>query len=264
MFNPDRYRVVLFDQRGCGRSLPHASDPATDMTCNTTVHLVADIERLREHLGIDEWLLFGSSWGSTLSLAYAQANPGRVSEIVIVDVTTARRAEIDWLYRGVAQFFPEAWERFRDGVPVQDRDADLVATYARLMESPDLAVREQAARDWCAWEDALLSAVPSGTPTPYSNKVGPDRLAFVRICTHYFSNGAWLEDEQLLRGGDKLRGVPGVLLHGRLDMSVPLETAWLLARAWPDAELVVFDDAGHKGNEAVNRRIREALDAFAS
>lgn len=261
MFDPERYRIVLFDQRGCGRSVPHASDPRTDMSYNTTAHLISDMELLREHLGIDQWLLFGSSWGSTLTLAYAQRHPERVSEIVIVDVTTTRRAEIDWLYRGVARFFPEAWERFRAGVPSSDRDGDLVRAYARLMESPDLQVRQRAARDWCEWEDAVLSTEPSGPRAPYSRRTGADRLAFVRICTQYLAHGAWLEDDELLREAPKLKGIPAVLLHGRLDMSAPLETAWLLARAWPGAELVVFEDAGHKGNEAVNARIRVALDA---
>ena len=135
-FDPDRYRVVLFDQRGCGRSTPHASDPATDMSCNTTGHLLADMKRLRECLGIGRWLLCGGSWGSTLILAYAERHPDRVSEIVISGVTTCRRAEIDWLYRGVGRFFPREWERFRAGVPEPDRDGDLVAAYARLMETP--------------------------------------------------------------------------------------------------------------------------------
>jgi proline iminopeptidase len=147
--DPDRYRAVLFDQRGCGRSTPHASDPATDMSANTTEHLLSDMELLREHLGIDRWLLSGGSWGSTLALAYAERHPHRVSEIVLSAVTTTRRSEIDWLYRGVARFFPEEWERFRAGVPEADRD--LVAAYARLMEDPDPLVRAQAANAWCAW-----------------------------------------------------------------------------------------------------------------
>jgi proline iminopeptidase len=263
MFDPEKYRAILFDQRGCGRSVPHASDPATDMSVNTTDHLVSDMEQLREHLGVEDWLLFGSSWGSTLSLAYAQTFPERVSELVIVDVTTSRQAEIDWLYGGVSRFFPEAWEAFVSGADGGIQAASIVSAYAQLMESPDLAVRQQAAHDWCCWEDAVLSGEPSGPATPYMDRVGADRLAFVRICTHYFSKSAWLEDEQLLRNAHRLRGIPGVLLHGRLDMSSPLDTAWQLARAWPDVELVVFEDAGHKGNQSVNARIRQVLDGFA-
>src|SRR6266542_3601094 len=156
-FDPQCYRVVLFDQRGCGRSTPHASDPATDMSVNTTEHLLADMERLREHLDIEHWLLFGGSWGSTLILAYAERHPERVSEIVITGVTVSRRSDIDWLYHGVGRFFPEEWERFRAGVPEAERDGDLVAAYARLVESPDADVRAKATANWLAWEDACIS-----------------------------------------------------------------------------------------------------------
>lgn len=193
-FDPLRYRAVLFDQRGCGRSLPHAGDPATDMSANTTQHLIADMELLREHLGIDQWLLFGGSWGSTLILAYAERHPSRVSEIVIPSVTMTRRSEIDWLYRGVGRFFPEAWDAFRGGVPSSERDGDLVAAYARLMESPDPAVRHKAANDWMTWEDAVISAEPQGRRNAYSDRPADAVLAFVRITTRYFANGAWLEE----------------------------------------------------------------------
>ncbi len=161
-FDPDRYRVVLFDQRGCGRSTPHASDPAADMAHNTTAHLIADMERLREHLAVDKWLLYGGSWGSTLILAYAEEHPERVTEIVIPSVTTTRRSEIDWLYRGVGQLFPEAWDAFRAGVPETSDPAGLVAAYARRMESEDASVREKATADWCAWEDAVVSMEAAG------------------------------------------------------------------------------------------------------
>lgn len=262
-FDPDRYRVVLFDQRGCGRSTPHASDPATDMSANTTEHLLADMERLREHLSIDRWLLFGGSWGSTLILAYAERHPHRVTEIVIPSVTTTRRSEIDWLYRGVARFFPEEWERFRAGVPEADRDDDLVASYARLMQDPDPLVRAKATNDWCAWEDAVISLESNGKPNAYSDRPPADLLALVRICTHYFAHGAWLEEGALLRDADRLAGIPGVLIHGRHDLGGPLYTAWELARAWPDAELVTVTDAGHTGSDTMRERIRSALDKFA-
>src|SRR5499433_745214 len=193
LFNLSCYRVVLFDQRGCGRSTPAASDPATEMRHNTTEHLIADMERLREHLDIDCWLLLGGSWGSTLSLAYAERYPNRVSEIVLNGVGTTRRTEIDWLYRGVARFFPEAWERFRAGVHEADRD-NLVAAYARLMNSHDSRVTARAAADWCAWEDAVLSAEPHGPATPYGDRLPAARIAFVRIASHYFAHAAWLED----------------------------------------------------------------------
>jgi proline iminopeptidase len=262
-FDPDRYRVVLFDQRGCGRSTPHASDPTTDMSANTTEHLLADMELLREHLGIDRWLLSGGSWGSTLILAYAQRHPHRVSEIVICGVTTTRRSEIDWLYRGVVRFFPEEWERFRAGVPESMRDGDLVAAYAQLMENPDPQVRAQAANDWSAWEDAVVSLEPNGKPNPYSNRPSAALLAFVRICTRYFAHGAWLEEGALLRDAGRLAGIPGVLIHGRLDLSGPLDTAWELARAWPDAELIAVTDSGHTGSPTMRDHMLSALDSLA-
>ena len=262
-FDPGRYRLVKFDQRGCGASTPHASDPVTDMSVNTTEHLLADMELLREHLDVDRWLLCGGSWGSTLILAYAERHPERVSEIVIPSVTAGRRSELDWLYRGVRRFFREGWERFRNGVPEAERRGNLVAAYARLMEDPDLAVRERAARDWCAWEDTVLSMEPSGPANPYGDRPHDDMLAFVRICTHYFANGVWLDDDVLLREAARLAGIPGVLIHGRLDLSSPLDTAWELARAWPDAELIVVDDAGHKGSDTMRERVVEALDRFA-
>lgn len=257
--DPARFRVVLFDQRGCGRSTPHASDPDVDMSVNTTAHLLRDMERLREHLGIDRWLLFGGSWGSTLALAYAQRHPQRVSGVVLVGVTTTTRAEIDWLYRGAGRFFPEQWERFCAFAGDSD---DPVAAYARLMEHEDDAVRRLAAREWCAWEDAVLSAEPSGKPNPYGDRPERDRLALVRICTHYFSHAAWLEEGALLRDAHRLVGIPGALIHGRLDLSAPLQTAWRLSRAWPDARLTVVDDAGHKGSVAMASAIRTAVDGL--
>jgi proline iminopeptidase len=263
LFDPMRYRVVLFDQRGCGGSTPHASDPATDMRHNTTAHLIADLERLREHLGVDRWLLLGGSWGSTLILAYAEQYPTCVSEIVLNGVTTTRRSEISWLYGGVARFFPEAWERFRAGVPVAERDGDLVAAYARLMNSNDPQVTARAAADWCAWEDAVLSKEPYGAATPYGDRPTAARIAFVRIAAHYFAHAAWLEEGALLRDAHRLAGIPGVLLHGSHDMSSPPDTAWSLARAWPDARLTFVSDAGHKGSAALRDRIMAALDAFA-
>jgi proline iminopeptidase len=261
-FDLARYRVVLFDQRGCGRSTPHAGDPATDMRHNTTEHLIADVERLREHLGIDRWLLFGGSWGSTLILAYAQRFPHRVSEIVICGVTTTRRSEVDWLYRGVGMFFPAEWERFRDAVPESGR-ADPVAAYARLMDDPDPDVRLRAATAWCAWEDTVISGEPNGTPGVYSDRPSADLVALVRICSHYFTAGAWLPEGALLRDAHRLAGIPGVLIHGRLDLSSPLDTAWHLARAWPDAELVVVEDAGHTGSDAMRAAMSDALGRFA-
>jgi proline iminopeptidase len=265
-FDPERYRIVLFDQRNCGRSRPHASDPAADLSTNTTHHLIADMELLREHLGIDKWLLYGGSWGSTLMLAYAEAHPGRVSEMIIVAVTMTRRSEIDWLYRGAGRFFPEEWERFRRGVPEADRDGDtfaLLGAYSRLMADPDPLVRKKAADDWTAWEDAVISLESNGKPGAYSDRPPEERLALVRICSHYFSNAAWLEEGVLLREAGRLAGIPGVLIHGRLDLSGPLITPWELAKVWPDARLVVVEDSGHTGSETMRKEIFAAQDAFA-
>ncbi|TDD12970.1 prolyl aminopeptidase [Nonomuraea diastatica] len=265
-FDPELYRIVLFDQRNCGRSRPHAADPATDLSANTTHHLIADMELLRGHLGIDRWLLYGGSWGSTLILAYAETHPERVSEIVIPSVTTTRRYEIDWLYRGAGRFFPEALERFREGVPEADRDGDtfaLLAAYARLLSHPDARVREKAATDWVTWEDAVISLEVNGKPNAYSDRPADAVMAMTRICSHYFSNGAWLEEGALLRDAHKLAGIPGVLIHGRLDMGGPVETAYKLAQAWPDAELVVVEDSGHTGSATFRDAIYAALDRFA-
>jgi proline iminopeptidase len=237
-FDPSSYRVVLFDQRGSGRSTPHASKLTTDLSANTTQHLVTDIELLREHLGIERWLVFGNSWGSTLALAYAEQYPERVSEIVLVAVTMTRPSEIDWLYHGVGRFFPEEWARFRAGVPERARAGSLVDAYYELLQHPDVAVREQAARDWCEWEDAIVSIVPDAPPNPRYDDPR-FRMAFARIVTHYFHHLAWLEDGALLRDAHLLGDIPGVLIHGRLDLGGPLLTAWELARAWPASELVV-------------------------
>ncbi|TDB79694.1 prolyl aminopeptidase [Micromonospora sp. KC721] len=260
LFDPARYRVILFDQRGCGRSTPHAADPMTDLRHNTTHHLVADMEVLRTHLGVDRWLLHGGSWGSTLILAYAERYPERVSEIVIAAVTSTRRSEIDWLYRGVGRFFPQQWERFLAGAGV-DRHGDVVGAYARLLADPDPAVRDRAVHDWCAWEDTVVSA--EGVGTPYADRPAPARAAMVRICAHYFAHGAWLAEGALIRDAGRLAGIPGVLIHGRLDLGSPLTTAWELHRAWPGSELIVVEGAGHLGTQQTRRHLRQACDRFA-
>ncbi|MEY9874848.1 proline iminopeptidase [Streptacidiphilus sp. MAP12-33] len=263
-FDPEVYRVVLFDQRGCGESLPHAADPDTSMEQNTTHHLIADMERLREHLGIERWLLHGGSWGSTLILAYAERYPDRVSEIVICGVTMTRPDETDWLYRGVGRFLPGPWAAFRDALPPEDRDGDLPAAYSRLLGDPDEAVRMKAAVDWCAWEDAVISHEVLGSPGSYSAKADRDLVAFARMCAHYFSHDAWLEDGELLTGAHRLAGIPGILIHGRLDLGSPLRTAWELARAWPDAELQVIDDSGHTGSPTMEQAVLAALARYGA
>jgi proline iminopeptidase len=260
-FDPERFRIIIFDQRNCGRSRPHASDPAADMELNTTEHLLSDMERLREHLGVDKWVLRGVSWGVTLSLAYAERYPERVSGLLLISVTSTRRAEIDWLYRGVGRFFPEAWARFRDFPGLGDEyrlptDSappieGLLLAYSRMMENPDIEVRSRAAAEWVAWEDAVISQEINGSPGSYSARVDDARLAFVRICSHYFSRGAFLEDGVLIREAGRLAGIPGVLIHGRNDLGGGACTAWEIARAWPDADLIIIEDSGHTGSTAM-------------
>ncbi|MDX1932306.1 MAG: prolyl aminopeptidase [Capsulimonadales bacterium] len=262
-FDPSAYRIVLFDQRGCGRSVPQAGDFSVDLSSNTTHHLIADLERLRTHLGIDRWMVFGGSWGSTLGLAYAQRYPERVTEMVLAGVTMTRPSEIRWLYRTVAPLFPEAWARFRAGVPEAERDGDLVEAYYRLLRHPDAAVRERAVQDWCDWETSLESVDPNHRAS--ARRLTPEfRRTFARLVTHYFYHRAWLEDGELLRNAHRLAGIPGILVQGRLDLAGPLVTAWELARAWPDAELVIVRNAGHTTSDpGMPESIIAATDRFA-
>jgi proline iminopeptidase len=261
-FDPERYRAVLFDQRGCGRSRPHASDPATSLRPNTTDHLVADMERLREHLGIDRWLVTGGSWGTTLGLVYAERYPHRVSEIMASAISTTRRSEIDWLYRGAARFFPEEWERFSGGSGAAE--GDVVAAYAQLMEDPDPRVRNHAAVNWCRWEDVVLSLEPNAPPVADEDPPGEDTLASVRLTAHYYAHGGFLDDGAVIRDAGKLAGIPGVLIHGRLDLSCPATTAVELARAWPGAELLIDDHSGHRGSPVKRAWMLDALSRFAA
>lgn len=260
LFDPLRYRIVQFDQRGSGRSRPRV-DVATDLSTNTTAHLLSDIEALRVHLGVDRWVVRGVSWGVTLGLAYAEAHPRRVVGLVFNSVTMTRRQEIRWLYHDAGRFYPDAWKRFRSGVPAGERDGDLVAAYYRLLHvQPYVEVRHRAARDWCSWEDAA-SPLPNGRPNPRYEDAG-FRMTFARIVTHYFHHAAWLEPDQLLRDAGRLSGVPGVLIHGRFDYGGPLDTATELAAAWPDAELKVVD-TGHTGGDQMTAATIEATNRFA-
>ncbi|MFD2474700.1 prolyl aminopeptidase [Amycolatopsis silviterrae] len=238
-FDPARYRVVLVDQRGCGRSTPHAGDTVDALAANTAAHLMADFELLREMLGISRWMLFGGSWGCVLGLAYAERYPERVSEIVMMGLATDRQVEIDLLTGGLGGMFPEAFARFRDGVP--EGEGDLAAAYCRLLVDPDPAVHEAAARGWCAWEEAMLPGVP---PSPRFAEPR-FRLGFARLVTHYFSRGCFLEDGGILRDARRLAGIPVVLVQGVLDLGNLVGTPWLLERAIPGAELVLVGGAGH-------------------
>ncbi|GLZ28478.1 proline iminopeptidase [Lentzea sp. NBRC 105346] len=258
VFIPHGFRGILFDQRGCGRSIPHAAGPDVDMSVNTTWHLVEDMEKLREHLGVEKWLLYGGSWGCTLILAYAQKYPHRVSEIVMASITSGRRAESDWLYRGAARFFPEEWARFRSLVSSDD----VISEYSRLMEHPE--TRAGAAAEWSRWEDVVVSREPGARPNMYSDKDEDALIAFARITSWYCAHGAWLEEGQLIGNADRLAGIPGVLVHGLLDLSCPFNTAWELAKAWPDAELVALPNTGHQATDERRDTMRRAMEKFSA
>ncbi len=246
LFDPQRFRAVLFDQRGSGRSRPLANEPGTDLSTNTTAHLISDIEALREHLGVERWTIVGLSWGTTLALAYAQQHPDRVRAMVLGLVTTTSRREVEWVTQGVGRIFPREWARFAAAVPQRLRHLPLVDAYAELLFDPDPAVQERAAREWCAWEEAHVSLAPGQQPNPrYEDPAF--RLRFARLVTHYWRNAAFLEDEHLLRDAAKLNGIPGALIHGRYDVSGPLETAWRLSQTWSTSRLHVMEDAGHGG-----------------
>jgi proline iminopeptidase len=262
-FDPEHYRVILFDQRGCGKSTPTAASPATSMEHNTTGHLLSDMERLRSHLGIERWVVLGGSWGSGLAVEYAERHSERVSGLVVISVWTMSTREIDWLYRGgVGQLFPAEWDRFRQFVAPGRRTGDVVRDYAELMESPDRDVRLQAAIEWAAWEDTAVSLEPQGKARPFSERDAESLLAFVRICSTYAANAAWRDEGALLEDAGRLSHVPGSIIHGRLDLSCPLTNAWELARAWPLANFVVVDDAGHKGSPTMSQAFQDAFAAL--
>jgi len=260
-FNPRRYRIVLFDQRGCGRSRPHAS-----LVENTTWDLVDDIERLREHLGIRRWQVFGGSWGSTLALAYAQTHPQRVTELVLRGIFLLRRSELEWFYQdplGAASLFPDLWETYVAEIPRRER-GDMMRAYYRRLTSRSAAVRARAAYAWSVWEAATSHLRPD--PADVAKFSDPDMAAaFARIECHYFVHRGFLErEDQLLRGARKIRHIPAVIVQGRYDVICPMRSAWDLHRAWPEADLRVVTDAGHSAFEpGIARELVAATDRFA-
>ena len=243
-FDPARYRIVLMDQRGCGRSTPHA-----EVRENTTWDLVADIERVRERLGIEKWLVFGGSWGSTLALAYAAKHPERVAALVLRGIFLLQKSEIDWFYQnGAGNIFPDAFDRYVSVIPEAER-GDLVSAFHARLFSSDAETRIRAARAWSRWEGETISiAGPSALPSRFNE----DRFveAFARIECHYFMNKGFFEtDGWLLQQAPRYRAIPGRIVHGRYDMCTPLSSAWSLKRAWPEAELEIIHDAGHSSLE---------------
>ncbi|MET7457182.1 prolyl aminopeptidase [Streptomyces sp. NPDC005574] len=267
LFDPAAYRIVLLDQRGAGRSTPPASAYDTDMSVNTTAHLIADLESLRRHLGIERWLVWGVSWGSVLGLRYAQTHPGVVTELVLTGITTGSNAEVALLTRGLGQIFPEAFERFVGELPEGERDGNLAAAYNRLLESPEPEVRERAARAWTDWETAMAAAPPRSVAR-YEDPVF--RMGFARTVTHYWGNDHFLGESEddgvgvVLRDAPSLKDIPGTLVQGALDFGNLLGTVWRLHHAWPGSELVVVDEVGHNaGAPDVAEALVAATDRYA-
>lgn len=246
LFDPDRFRVIFLDQRGCGRSWPLASEPDADLSANTTHHLIADIEHIRELVGVGRWVVYGLSWGTTLGLAYAEARPDRVSGVMLGLVGLTTRREVQWMTEGVSRIFAPQWERFASFVPSELAHLPIVAAYNRLLFDIDPQVRADAALEWCIWEDTHMSLAPDSSPG-LQLEDPTFQLQFARLVTHYWSNAAFLGESELMDRASRLDGIPGVLVHGRYDVSSPIDTPWRLAHAWNTAELVVVDDAGHGG-----------------
>ncbi|MGF0536614.1 prolyl aminopeptidase [Agrobacterium sp. ES01] len=258
LFDPALYDVILFDQRGCGRSTPHAS-----LEANTTWHLVSDIEKLRAMIGADKWLVFGGSWGSTLALAYAETHPDRVSELVLRGVYTLTKAELAWYYQfGVSEMYPDRWEQFVAPIPEGER-SNMMAAYHRRLTEEDREIQLECARAWSQWEGATISLLPDPDRTENFGEA-EFALAFARIENHFFMNAGWLEEGQLIRDAYKLKDIPGVIVHGRYDMPCPLRYAWDLAKAWPRAEFHIIEGAGHAFTEpGILDQLIRATDRFA-
>lgn len=258
-FDPDRYRVVLFDQRGCGRSKPHA-----ELRNNATEHLLADIEKIRHHLGIDRWLIFGGSWGSTLALAYAESYPERVQSLVLRGIFLCRDEDIGWFYQsGANRLFPDYWQDFIRPVPAGER-GDMVKAYYALLTGADHHQRMQAAHAWSQWEGRTATLLPDQATEDYFTQPAV-ALSMARIECHYFVHHAFLEPNQLLRDADRLKDIPGVIVHGRSDVICPVDQAYALKQAWPRAQLNVVPGAGHAATEpGITSVLVQATDYWAS
>ncbi|NYT59030.1 prolyl aminopeptidase [Alcaligenaceae bacterium] len=259
LFNPERYKVLLFDQRGCGRSTPHAS-----LENNTTWDLVADMERLRtEVLQADQMLVFGGSWGSTLALAYAQKHTAQVSELIVRGIFTIRQQELQWFYQdGASRLFPDYWEAYLAPIP-QDEQHDLISAYHRRLTGADRAVQLEAAHAWTQWESRTISLLPNRAHQQ-DHAADHAALAFARIENHYFVHHGFMEEGQLLRDAHLLHDIPGIIIQGRYDACTPATTAWALHRAWPQAEFHMVDDAGHAFDEpGILARLLAATDQFS-
>jgi proline iminopeptidase len=258
LFDPQKYCVLLFDQRGCGRSKPNAC-----LEHNTTWHLVADMERLRTLLGVERWLVFGGSWGSTLALAYAQTHTERVSALIVRGIFTLRREEVRWYYQeGASWLFPDLWEGFLAPIPAAER-GDLLTAYHRRLTGDDPVAQRVCAQAWSLWEGQTIRLLPDAANTA-KHASDAFALAFARIENHYFVHHGWMDEGQLIRDAGRLAQVPGVIVQGRYDVCTPAHTAWALHRAWPQAEFHLVADAGHAFNEpGILTRLLDATDRFA-
>lgn len=259
--NPAHFRIIAFDQRGAGKSTPTASTPVANLSHNTTQHLLGDMERLRRHLGVPRWLVLGGSWGSTLALKYALEHRERTVGLVLYCVATTSEREIEWITRGIGRYLPDAFERFRLGLPAELRDGDMASAYARLLSDLDPEIHERAAADWCQWEQAVVALHANEPPDRrYADKAF--RLCFARLVTHYWSNRAWLRPNELIERAPELAGMPAVLIHGRLDLGSPLETAWMLHKRLCGSVLHVVAGAGHDmGDRGMPAKIVEATNS---
>jgi proline iminopeptidase len=259
-FNPDKYNILLFDQRGSGQSTPHAS-----LDNNTTWDLVGDVEKLRAMVGVEKWQVFGGSWGSTLALAYAQTHPDRVTELVLRGVFLFQQYELDWMYKegGASQLYPDKWDEFVSVIPEAERGGDLIAAFAKRLTGSDRVEQLRAAKAWSKWEGDIVTLLPH--PEVIEEFTGDEKaIAIARIENHYMANNGWLEEGQLLEGAEKLKGIPGVIVQGRHDCCTPPIAAWQLKKAWPEVELNIIPDGGHLYNEpGVLDGLIRATDKFA-
>ena len=260
--DPLAYRIILMDQRGCGRSTPNAGDTADALRCNTTQHLIADMEKLRKLLGIEKWMLFGGSWGTTLSLAYAVSHPERVSELLLWSVVTTRRCEVDWLTWQMGSVFPQEFERFLEPVRGTLEDGNIPLAYNRLLCSADPQVHVPASLAWCDWEDRIVSL--GNSPEPDMRQVEERfRMCFTRLVTHYFGNNAFLDDDYITGNMERIGHIPMLMVRGRLDIAARLDIPWQLHRAHPLSDLYLIDDAGHGGADWMHRILVGAAEFFA-
>lgn len=262
-FDPKLYKIILFDQRGCGRSLPHASVATTNMDLNTTWHLIQDIETIRVHLGIERWLICGASWGSALALAYAIKFPEHVTELVLMAIFTAHPKEYKWLYNDLGAKLPKDFEAFCSMGTNIDSSKSIFYNYTKLLGANDRSIQQKAARAWCDWEDSVLSNEPNAKPSYPTPEAVPDMIAFARICAHYAMHNAWLDDDMIMDNKHRLFDISAVIIHGRQDRGCPAESAERLSAGWTKASLNILEDSGHLASASKKSKLLQALHQFS-